>query len=185
MARCSTPSITEPPRKCKMRTPCSKPSRLTAMNSSNGPCHHVAIIRPSSCQTERNRSQSPESRQRAHASTSSRISARSAGFPSIGTTGSIKRPQYDRGNRRNSPGDPRPPCGSHLLEVLGHRATKPFTETELTLAHLIPRLACPFNSHRPPAAAKPDCAWSELSAAARGERSDSLNEPGEGPGAPF
>ncbi len=48
-----------------MRTPRSNPSRLTRMNSSNPPWNHVAIIRPSSCQTVRNWSQSPASRQTA------------------------------------------------------------------------------------------------------------------------
>ena len=46
-----------------MLTPRSKPSRLTRMKSSAVPWNQVAIMRPSSCQTVRKRSQSPASRQ--------------------------------------------------------------------------------------------------------------------------
>src|SRR6185503_12552803 len=66
-----------PPRKWRMRTPRSKPSRLTRMKSSQLPWNQVAIILPSSCQTVRNRSQSPASRQTTQFSTRRRISSRS------------------------------------------------------------------------------------------------------------
>ena len=56
-----------------MLTPLAQPCLLIAMNSSAVPWNHVAIIRPSSCQTVRKRSQSPASRQTAQFSTSSRI----------------------------------------------------------------------------------------------------------------
>ena len=62
-----------------MLTPRSNPSRLTRMKSSAGPWNQVAIMRPSSCQTVRKRSQSPASRQTAQFSTSSRIDWRSSG----------------------------------------------------------------------------------------------------------
>ena len=61
-----------------MFTPRSKPSRLTRMKSVAGPWNHVAIMKPSSCQTVANRSQSPASRHTTQFSTSSRISARSS-----------------------------------------------------------------------------------------------------------
>ena len=61
-----------------MRTPRSKPSRLMRMKSSHGPWNQVAIILPSSCQTVRNRSQSPASRQTTQFSTRLRIRASSA-----------------------------------------------------------------------------------------------------------
>src|SRR6185503_10871380 len=67
-----------PPRKWRMRTPRSKPSRLTRMKSSQLPWNQVAIILPSSCQTVRNRSQSPASRQTTQFSTRLRIRASSA-----------------------------------------------------------------------------------------------------------
>src|SRR5262245_14096780 len=48
------------------------------MKSSAGPWNQVAIMYPSSCQTVRNRSQSPASRQTTQFSTSSRIASLSA-----------------------------------------------------------------------------------------------------------
>ena len=62
-----------------MRTPRAQPCRFASMNSSAVPWNQVAIIRPSSCQTVRSRSQSPASRQTAHDSTSSRIARRESG----------------------------------------------------------------------------------------------------------
>ena len=56
-----------------MLTPFAQPALLIAMNSSAVPWVHVAIIRPSSNQTVRKRSQSPASRQTAQFSTSSLI----------------------------------------------------------------------------------------------------------------
>src|SRR4029079_9551861 len=67
-----------PPRKWRMRTPRSKPSRLTRMKSSQLPWNQVAIILPSSCQPVRKRSQSPASRQTTQFSTRLRIRASSA-----------------------------------------------------------------------------------------------------------
>ena len=81
-----------------MRTPRSNPSRLTRMKSSAGPWNHVAIIRPSSCQTVRNRSQSPASRQTTQFSTSSRIvsgSARAAAILALRDAG-LNEPRDDR-----------------------------------------------------------------------------------------
>ena len=60
-----------------MLTPFSKPARLTAMNSSALPWNQVAIMRPSSCQTPRKRSQSPASRHTTQFSTTSRMASRS------------------------------------------------------------------------------------------------------------
>src|SRR5579875_2552063 len=77
IARSPARSTTVPPRKCRIRTPRANPSRLTRMNSSNGPCHHVAIILPSGCQTSAKRSHARASRHRAQASTSRRISTSS------------------------------------------------------------------------------------------------------------
>src|SRR6478609_2007045 len=79
-ARGPAASTDVPPRKCRMRTPRSNPSRLTRMKSSHDPWNQVAIIRPSSCQTVRNRSQSPASRQTTQFSTSRRIAASSVGI---------------------------------------------------------------------------------------------------------
>ena len=61
-----------------MLTPLAKPARLTAMNSSAGPWNQVAIMRPSACQTVRNRCQSPASRHTTQFSTTSRIANRSS-----------------------------------------------------------------------------------------------------------
>src|SRR5262249_11752233 len=77
-ARAPATSTEQPPRKWRMRTPLANPSRLTRMKSSAGPWNHVAIIRPSSCQTVRKRSQSPASRQTTQFSTRRRISSSSA-----------------------------------------------------------------------------------------------------------
>ncbi len=71
-----TTSIELPPRKCRMRTPRAQPCLLASMKPSALPWNQVAIMRPSSCQTVRRRSQSPASRQSAQDSTSSRISRR-------------------------------------------------------------------------------------------------------------
>ena len=79
IARHPASSIEFPPRKCKMLTPRSKPSRLTRMKSSAGPWNQVAIMYPSLCQTVRNRSQSAASRQTTQFSTTSRI----ANFSSV------------------------------------------------------------------------------------------------------
>src|SRR5207249_1424750 len=83
MARDPATSIEEPPRKCRMLTPLSKPSRLTSMKRSAGPWNQVAIIRPSGCQTMRKRSQSPASRQTAQFCTTSRMRSRSISAASI------------------------------------------------------------------------------------------------------
>src|SRR5262245_2850567 len=77
-ARAPATSTEQPPRKWRMRTPLANPSRLTRMKSSAGPWNQVAIIRPSSCQTVRKRSQSPASRQTAQFSTRRRMSSSSA-----------------------------------------------------------------------------------------------------------
>src|SRR5262245_48043962 len=84
----------EPPRKWRMLTPRSNPSRLTRMNSSAGPWNQVAIIRPSSCQTVRKRSQSPASRQTTQFSTRSRIACLSslATRPIIGAEEGMRKP---------------------------------------------------------------------------------------------
>src|SRR5689334_16146947 len=71
-------SIDWPPRKCRMLTPRSNPSRLTLMKSSAEPWNQVAIMRPSSCQTLRKRSQSPASRHTAQFSMRSRMASRSS-----------------------------------------------------------------------------------------------------------
>src|SRR5262249_17742464 len=76
-ARAPATSTEQPPRKWRMRTPLANPSRLTRMKSSAGPWNQVAIIRPSSCQTVRKRSQSPASRQTTQFSTRRRISSSS------------------------------------------------------------------------------------------------------------
>src|SRR3954447_19409838 len=95
MARPPASSMEDPPRKCRMLTPRSKPSRLTRMNSSAVPWNHVAIMRPSSCQRARNRSQSPASRHTAQASTRSRIARRSAVAEGSSTTPSYARAMLD------------------------------------------------------------------------------------------
>ena len=77
-ARSGARSIVHPPRKWRMFTPRSNPSRLTRMKSAAGPWNQVAIMNPSSCHTVANRSQSPASRHSAQFSTSSRISRRSS-----------------------------------------------------------------------------------------------------------
>ena len=106
MARSPATSTELPPRKWRIRTPRSKPSRLTRMNSSAGPWNQVAIILPSSCQTVRKRSQSPASRQTAQFSISSRISSRSrsssllprsVGCHSCGSSRRCGRPRPGRG----------------------------------------------------------------------------------------
>ena len=61
-----------------MFTPASKPSRLARMKSAAGPWNQVAVIQPSSCQTDANPAQSPASLVRAHFSTSWRIRNSSA-----------------------------------------------------------------------------------------------------------
>src|SRR5688572_10827321 len=73
-ARLPFKSTLEPPRKCRMLTPFSKPALLTLMNSGAGPWNHVAVIQPSSCHTVRKRSQSPASRHSAQLWTTSTIS---------------------------------------------------------------------------------------------------------------
>src|SRR5688500_6840802 len=78
MARAPRSSTLEPPRKCRMLTPFSKPARLTSMNSRAGPWNQVALIQPSSCQTVRKRSQSPASRQIAQFSTTWTMASRSS-----------------------------------------------------------------------------------------------------------
>ena len=52
-ARLPFRSTLEPPRKCRMLTPLSKPALLTSMNSAAGPWNQVAVIQPSSCHTVR------------------------------------------------------------------------------------------------------------------------------------
>src|SRR5580765_8296435 len=79
-ARAYDTSTDIPPRKWRIRAPRSNPSRLAWMKSSQLPWNQVAIIRPSSCQTVRNRSQSPASRQTTQFSTSRRIAASSVGI---------------------------------------------------------------------------------------------------------
>src|SRR4029079_2262380 len=79
-ARAYDTSTDIPPRKWRIRAPRSKPSRLAWMKSSQLPWNQVAIIRPSSCQTVRNRSHSPESRQTTQFSTTRRIAASSVGI---------------------------------------------------------------------------------------------------------
>ncbi len=76
-ARSPTTSTELPPRKCRIRTPRSKPSRLTRMKSSSRPWNQVAIITPVVVPDVRKRSQSPASRHSAQFSTRSRISSRS------------------------------------------------------------------------------------------------------------
>ena len=80
IARSPARSIEVPPRKCRMLTPRSKPSRLTRMKSAAEPWNQVAIMRPSSCQTVAKRSQSPASRHTAQFSIRSRIVRRSSGI---------------------------------------------------------------------------------------------------------
>jgi len=75
IARVPAMSHVQPPRKCRMLTPRSNPSRLTRMNSEAGPWNHVAVIHASSCQTVANRSQSPASRQSAQLSMTSRMAS--------------------------------------------------------------------------------------------------------------
>src|SRR5688572_24778012 len=74
-ARLPFRSTLEPPRKCRMLTPLSKPALLTLMNSAAGPWNQVAVIQPSSCHTVRKRSQSPASRHSAQFCTTSTISS--------------------------------------------------------------------------------------------------------------
>src|SRR6478609_2542279 len=88
-ARSPAMSTELPPRKWRMRTPRSKPSRLTRMKSSQLPWNQVAIIRPSSCQTVRNRSQSPESRQTTQFSTRRRISSSSVDVDMLEQLGGV------------------------------------------------------------------------------------------------
>src|SRR5262245_66335015 len=78
IAREPRTSTDEPPRKCRIETPRSKPARLTSMNFDAGPWNQVALIQPSSCQTVRKRSQSPASRQTAQSCTTWMIASRSA-----------------------------------------------------------------------------------------------------------
>ena len=65
--------LIEPPRKCRMFTPASKPAWLTRTNSAAGPWNQVAVIQPSSCHTDANDAQSAESRAIAQVSMSLRI----------------------------------------------------------------------------------------------------------------
>src|SRR5262245_56242093 len=88
-ALCPAMSTEDPPRKWRIRTPRSKPSRLTRMKSSHGPWNQVAIIRPSSCQTVRKRSQSPASRQTTQFSTRLRISASSVDLDILEQLGGV------------------------------------------------------------------------------------------------
>src|SRR6185312_6999019 len=72
-ARRPASSIELPPRKCRMLTPFSQPSRLTSMKRSAEPWNQVAIIQPSSCHAVRKASQSPRSRHIAQFSMTSRM----------------------------------------------------------------------------------------------------------------
>jgi hypothetical protein len=81
IARSPSISTVPPPRKWRMLTPRSKPSRETRAKSAPDPWNQVAIMKPSSCQTVANRSQSPASRQSTHCSTMRRISSSSGVGP--------------------------------------------------------------------------------------------------------
>src|SRR4051812_4915360 len=91
MARLPCTSTADPPRKCRMLTPFSKPALLTSMNFAAGPWNQVADIQPSSCHTVRKRSQSPASRHSAQFCTTSMIACLSA------LCSSIARPSIDLG----------------------------------------------------------------------------------------
>ena len=91
-----------------MLTPLSQPSFVTAMNSSAVPWNHVAIMRPSSCQTVRKRSQSPASRHTAQFSTSSRIARRSFAASAISSLPSDVGYRLGRVVRPGSPAAHRP-----------------------------------------------------------------------------
>src|SRR6478736_6834710 len=88
-ARAYDTSTDIPPRKWRIRAPRSKPSRLAWMKSSQLPWNQVAIIRPSSCQTVRYRSQSPASRQTTQFSTRRRISSSSVDVDMLEQLGGV------------------------------------------------------------------------------------------------
>ena len=82
-----------------MFTPASNPAWLTRTNSAAGPWNQVAVIQPSSCQTDANVAQSPESRAIAQVSMTRRIRNSSASC-----SVSMRWPLYDARVRRRLPG---------------------------------------------------------------------------------